>query len=97
MFKNLLTAGALTTVLFGGIGSALAASCPSETPQPPSGSNQKWERYVVNPKNNFSNVFEQKYNGKKITWYLKFKSRDNACLYKGKSNAYYARYEGRLN
>ncbi|MBS9423094.1 LCI fold-containing protein [Photorhabdus caribbeanensis] len=90
MFKKLLTVGALATALIGGIGTASALEkCPNQN----IGQNgSMYTRYVVNPTNNFANVFEQNHNGKTIKWY--FKGVVKACNYNGRT-AYSAYYEGR--
>ncbi|KMJ45800.1 hypothetical protein PSI19_18300 [Xenorhabdus khoisanae] len=92
MFKKLITVGALAVgILFGGIGTAFAYTCPSDAVRQ---DGSLYKRNVVNPYNNFANVFTQPYYGKTITWY--FKGPSEACLYNG-NLAYTAYYEGRIN
>ncbi|MCT8341713.1 MULTISPECIES: LCI fold-containing protein [Photorhabdus] len=75
MFKKLLTVGALATALIGGVGTASAAGATYKC-----GDRYITDRlivgnsmWVVNPYNNFANVF--KYSGS--TWY--FKGHVTAC------------------
>ncbi|MBD2785560.1 hypothetical protein ID858_00230 [Xenorhabdus sp. DI] len=92
MFKKLLTVGALATALIGGIGTAMAEySCQSTgwSYKDTDSKGALYERYVVNPYNNFANAFTS--DG--ITWYLK--RIDGACKYHTGDIAYQAYYEGR--
>ncbi|MCW7550475.1 hypothetical protein OO184_21715 [Photorhabdus sp. APURE] len=98
MFKKLLTVGVLAAsiALTGGIGTALAASCPGQdvSVAGADSSGLKYSRIVVNPYDNFANVFTRYESsvGKTIKWY--FKGRYGSCDYNG-STAYAAYYEGR--
>ncbi|OWO82520.1 hypothetical protein B5C26_09050 [Photorhabdus luminescens] len=104
MFKKLLTVVALAAgiALTGGIGTAFALDkCPdansSVKVKKADKSGVLYERYVVNPDNNFANVFtrhEPRLN-KTIKWYFKARyGRTGACDYNGRT-AYAAYYEGR--
>ncbi|WP_047681531.1 MULTISPECIES: hypothetical protein [Xenorhabdus] len=92
MFKKLLTVGALAAALIGGIGTSSAfQSCPSErilSESPP------FTKYVVNPYNNFDNVFTQyeSYIGKTITW--RIQSSPEICKTNSGNMAYFALYSG---
>ncbi|OCQ52037.1 hypothetical protein Ppb6_02831 [Photorhabdus australis subsp. thailandensis] len=93
MFKKLLTAGALATVLIGGIGTASAATyCNSEEPGYMGGG--KYYRYLTNPFKNFANVFTEDTKFGKMTWY--FKESLGSCELSSGYTAYQAYYEGRL-
>ncbi|PHM49530.1 hypothetical protein [Xenorhabdus miraniensis] len=93
MFKKLLKTGALAAALIGGIGTASAGICNSDKP---SYINEgKYYRYVINPYDNFANVFTiyEPTIGKTITWY--FKERIGKCEFHTGRNAFQAYYEGR--
>ncbi|WP_445494859.1 hypothetical protein [Photorhabdus sp. SF281] len=93
MLKKLLKIGALAAVLIGGIGTASAATyCNSQDPAPMGGG--KYYRFVVNPYNNFANVFTEDTRFGKITWYLK--ERRGACEFHTGRDAFQAYYEGRI-
>ncbi|MBD2814414.1 hypothetical protein ID850_06480 [Xenorhabdus sp. Flor] len=96
MFKKLLTVGALSAALIGGIGTASATSsmtqlvkCPSQSVYDNGGG--KYFRYVVNPHDNFANVFSD--SG--YTWY--FRSSLGQCEFHTGRPAFYAEYEGVRN
>ncbi|MDC9581681.1 LCI family antimicrobial peptide [Xenorhabdus sp. PR6a] len=92
MFKKLLTVGALATALIGGIGTAIAEYSCQSTDTRYKGTDSRgtlYERYVVNPNNNFANTFTS--DG--IKWYLK--RVDGACKFRTGNTAYQAYYEGR--
>ncbi|MDE9481061.1 hypothetical protein [Xenorhabdus bovienii] len=98
MFKKALAAGVLTAgiTLTGGIGVASANDgvlkpCPHQEIEQ---SGSLFMRYVVNPYNNFANVFTQDHNGRTITWY--FKGETKACIFHTGRTAYSAYYEGRI-
>ncbi|MDB6370990.1 hypothetical protein [Photorhabdus bodei] len=93
MFKKLLTVGALATALIGGIGTASAGPCNSQEPQYMNGG--KYYRYVVNPYDNFANVFTEDTRFGRMTWY--FKNRIGPCEFHTGYNAFQAYYEGRIN
>ncbi|PHM76616.1 hypothetical protein [Xenorhabdus cabanillasii] len=93
MFKKLLTVGALSSALIGGISTASAEGlCPEETIYP---SGSGYIKAVVNPYNNFDREFT-KYEpdfGKTITWY--FEGPSYRCVYERTDHyAWAAQYRG---
>ncbi|MDX7992558.1 LCI fold-containing protein [Xenorhabdus littoralis] len=95
MFKKLLVGGALAVgVLFGGNAMAVSSmtqlvDCPSQSVYDNGGG--KYFRYVVNPHNNFANVFSD--SGYK--WY--FRASLGQCKFHTGRPAFYAEYEGVKN
>ncbi|OCQ52036.1 hypothetical protein Ppb6_02830 [Photorhabdus australis subsp. thailandensis] len=90
MFKKLLTVGTLATALIGGIGTASAFTYNYCTSTYGSTSGPNYSRYVVNPYNNFANVFDSQLNGKMIRWYFQSSQKlDEKRCGAGKYVAYY--------
>ncbi|CDL86394.1 LCI fold-containing protein [Xenorhabdus cabanillasii] len=94
MFKKLLTVGALSAALIGGIGTALAAQefrCQDRDVRYKTSDSKGaiYERYVIHPTNRFANKFVD--GG--ITWF--YKRGDGECKLSNGEKAYQAYYEGR--
>ncbi|OTA14341.1 hypothetical protein Xvie_03802 [Xenorhabdus vietnamensis] len=93
MFKKLLTVGALAASISLTIGTASAQVQPKCPDQKVHQAGNEYIRQVVNPYNNFANVFTR-YEpdvGKNIKWY--FQGPSFSCTYNG-TLAFVAQYRG---